>query len=199
MKKAFLYIHGKGGDASEAAHYEALCPGYAVMGMAYASDTPRAAMEEFPRLFDRLCGGYDSVILAANSIGALFSMYALNEKPIQKALFISPIVDMERLMTDMLGWANVTEDDLMTRKRIPTPFGETLFWDDLAYVRAHPLKWRMPTHILYGGRDHLTSYDAMRAFAEQNHASLTVMKEGEHWFHTAEQMAFLDDWVRRTL
>ena len=27
------------------------------------------------------------------------------------------------------------------------------------------------------------------------YASLTVMPEGEHWFHTEEQMAFLDNWI----
>ena len=26
-------------------------------------------------------------------------------------------------------------------------------------------------------------------------AELTVMKNGEHWFHTAEQMTFLDGWI----
>ena len=25
---------------------------------------------------------------------------------------------------------------------------------------------------------------------------LTVMKGGEHWFHTKEQLAFLNDWMR---
>jgi len=27
---------------------------------------------------------------------------------------------------------------------------------------------------------------------------LTVMKGGEHWFHTKEQMAFLDAWIKRS-
>ena len=40
---------------------------------------------------------------------------------------------------------------------------------------------------------------AISAFAEQIHADLTVMKDGEHWFHTPEQMQFLDDWVRQCL
>ncbi len=35
----------------------------------------------------------------------------------------------------------------------------------------------------------------MQAFAEQHNAELTVMENGEHWFHTAEQMAFLDAWI----
>jgi hypothetical protein len=28
-------------------------------------------------------------------------------------------------------------------------------------------------------------------------AELTVMEEGEHWFHTDEQMRFLDNWVMK--
>ncbi len=27
-------------------------------------------------------------------------------------------------------------------------------------------------------------------------ATLTVMKGGEHWFHTEEEMNFLDEWIR---
>jgi hypothetical protein len=30
----------------------------------------------------------------------------------------------------------------------------------------------------------------------KNGAPLTIMNGGEHWFHTAEQMAFLDKWIR---
>lgn len=26
---------------------------------------------------------------------------------------------------------------------------------------------------------------------------LTIMKNGEHWFHTEEQMQFLDAWIKR--
>jgi len=28
-------------------------------------------------------------------------------------------------------------------------------------------------------------------------AELTVMEEGKHWFHTDEQMRFLDNWVMK--
>ena len=33
------------------------------------------------------------------------------------------------------------------------------------------------------------------AFAGKTGAALTVMPGGEHWFHTAEQMQFLDVWI----
>jgi hypothetical protein len=38
----------------------------------------------------------------------------------------------------------------------------------------------------------------MKDFAEKHNAELSVMENGEHWFHTEEQMTFLDDWIRRT-
>lgn len=38
-----------------------------------------------------------------NSIGAFFPMLAFQEEPVGKALFVSPIVDMERLILDMMG------------------------------------------------------------------------------------------------
>jgi len=38
----------------------------------------------------------------------------------------------------------------------------------------------------------------MKDFAEKHHAGLTVMENGEHWFHTDEQMQFLDNWIRKT-
>lgn len=195
MKKLVLYIHGKGGSAAEAEHYKPLFPNCDVVGLEYTSQFPWEALNEFPTLFDELCPGYDSVDLIANSIGAFFAMHALSGKQIEKAHFISPVVDMEKLIMDMMGWANVTEDELHNKQTIPTNFGETLFWEYLCYVRANPIQWEVPTRILYGEKDNLTSYRTISAFADQTHASLTVMKNGEHWFHNKEQMDFLDAWI----
>lgn len=55
----------------------------------------------------------------------------------------------------------------------------------------------IPTHILYGGKDQLTSYETISDFANQTKATITVMENGEHWFHTEEQMRFLDNWIQR--
>lgn len=195
MNKLVLYIHGKGGSAAEAEHYKPLFPGCDVAGLEYTSQFPWEAQKEFPALWDALSRGYDSVELIANSIGAFFAMQALSGKGIEKAYFISPVVNMEKLITDMMGWANVTEEELRTKKEILTAFGETLSWEYLCYAKAHPIRWEIPTHILFGEKDSLTSYDTISAFAKQIHAPLTVMKNGEHWFHSKEQMDFLDAWI----
>lgn len=199
MKRIILYIHGKGGNAEEANHYRPLFPESDMVGFDYTSQNPWDAKNEFPRLFDSYSKAYDEVIIIANSIGAFFAMSALAEESISKALLISPIVNMEKLIADMMLWANVTEDELQSKKEIPTAFGETLSWEYLCYVRRHPIKWSIPTCILYGGKDHLTSRETISGFADQIGADLTIMEDGEHWFHTKAQMQFLDDWIRRSI
>ena len=104
---------------------------------------------------------------------------------------------MERLISDMMQWANVSEETLHEQGCIETAFGETLSWEYLSWVRAHPVSWNIPTRILYGRKDHLQSVDTIQTFAAQIGAEVTVMDDGEHWFHTDRQMAFLDDWIRR--
>lgn len=195
MKK-IIYVHGKGGSADEAEHYKKLFPQSEVIGFDYKSNTPWAAKEEFARFFSEQKKDGDRALLIANSIGAFFSMMSLSADDVDGALFISPIVDMERLITDMMKWAGVTEDELRTEKSIATAFGETLSWEYLCYVREHPVGWRVPTHILYGENDSLTSFDTISGFSKKTGAPLAVMPGGEHWFHTEEQMRFLDRWVK---
>ena len=197
MKKAVIYIHGKGGNAKEAEHYKEFFPGCEVTGFDYVSKTPWEAMKEFPAFFCDISTGYSSIILIANSIGAFFAMNALGKAQIEKAYFISPIVNMERLITDMMQWSDVTEEDLKEQGLIETSFGETLSWEYLSWVRNHPINWSIPTSILYGSLDNLQSMDTIRTFAAGNGADLTVMENGEHWFHTKEQMEFLDKWIVR--
>ncbi|MCI5971357.1 MAG: alpha/beta hydrolase [Oscillospiraceae bacterium] len=195
MKRLVIYVHGKGGNAEESKHYQPLFAESDVIGFDYKSHNPWDAKKEFPCFYDLHSKGYDSVILIANSIGAFLSMSTLAEKKISQAMFISPIVNMEKLIADMMMWSNVTENELKRKKEIQTNFGETLSWEYLCYVREHPIAWTVPTNILYGEKDNLTSYETISEFADRIGATLTVMKDGEHWFHTQEQMEFLDNWI----
>ena len=197
MKDAVLYIHGKGGSAAESKHYKALFPDDEMIGLDYQTFTPWETGAEIHTAVEKLKTEHESIILVANSIGAFFSMSAGIDSMIRKAYFISPIVDMEKLIGDMMLWANVTEEELKAKGVIRTDFGEDLSWDYLCYVRSHPIVWEVPTQILYGENDNLTSYETVCAFANNHHAALTVMENGEHWFHTAEQMRFLDNWIRK--
>ena len=195
MKDAVLYIHGKGGSAAESNHYKTLFPNCKVIGLDYQSFTPWETGKEIRDAVMKLNANYESIVLIANSIGAFFCMNAGIDAMIHSAYFISPIVDMERLILNMMFWANVSEKELEEKGVIPTSFGEKLSWDYLCYVRDHPVCWTVPTRILYGSKDNLTSYETISVFAKTHGAELTVMEDGEHWFHTDNQMQFLNNWI----
>ena len=198
MKDLVIYIHGKDGNIEETNHYQSIFRENDVIGFDYKSQTPWEAEIEFPMLYHMYAKAYDSIILIANSIGAYFAMISFAEKNISQALFISPIVDMEKLIVDIMKQSNIAEDELKSKKEVETEFGETLSWEYLSYVKDHPIRWSVPTSILYGEKDNLTSKETITKFAEQISADLTIMGNGEHWFHTDEQLNFLDTWVKKS-
>ena len=199
MKRAILYVHGKGGSAGEADRFRAVCPGFDVLGVDYRGELPWEATPQIAAAYDEARRQYDHIVLLANSIGAYFAMLALQGRAPDRALFVSPVLDMEWLILDMMGRAEVSEQTLRERGEIPTDFGETLSWEYLSYVREHPIAWQAPTEILYAGGDHLVSRQSVERFAAEHGAGLTVLEDGEHWFHTEEQLAFLDNWVKKLL
>lgn len=196
MKKAVIYVHGRNGSADEADHYRRFFDEtYDVIGFDYKTEFPWEAKEEFSDYFNTIGKNYKNILLIANSIGAYSSLISLSEKHIEKALLISPVVDLEKLILDMMKRAKVTEEELYLKEELKTSCGESLSWKYLSYVRNNPITWNVPTSILYGEKDHITSLDTITSFSNKINARLTVMPDGEHWFHTREQMEFLDNWI----
>lgn len=196
MKKAVIYVHGRNGSADEADHYRRFFDEtYDVIGFDYKTEFPWEAKEEFSDYFNTIGKNYKNILLIANSIGAYSSLISLSEKHIEKALLISPVVDLEKLILDMMKRAKVTEEELYLKEELKTSCGESLSWKYLSYVRNNPITWNVLTSILYGEKDHITSLDTITSFANKINARLTVMPDGEHWFHTREQMEFLDNWI----
>lgn len=199
MKKVILYIHGQGGNYHEATQYIKNCPEYDVVGIDYQVDMPWIVKPLIKKAYEDIAQIYEEIIIVANSIGAYFTMDSLPDKNIKKALFISPILNMEKLITDMMVWSNISEKELQEKKEIATNFGETLSWQYLCYVREHPVYWPISTAILYGTQDHMTSWQTVVSFVKNHGADLTVMDNGEHWFHTKEQILFVNKWIKKTI
>jgi hypothetical protein len=195
-RRAVVYVHGMGGNADEAEHYKELFPDSEVIGFDYKSQTPREAKEEFALYAKSIKDKYGEAFLIANSIGAYYSMIAGIDVFFEKAYLISPVTDMEKIIYGMMKAANVTEDELKEKGVIRTQGGADLSWEYLSYVRDNPIKWKVPSEILYGSNDELISFETVKEFAACHNARITVMDGGEHWFHTDEQMRFLDDWLR---
>lgn len=198
MKKAYLYVHGKGGNAGEAEFFKNIVE-EKVFGVEYNDGLPWIAKEAILEKYEQLEKEYDEINVIANSIGAYFSALALSCKNVKNAFLISPVVDMERLILDMMSFAKVDENELQEKGEIETTFGETLSWKYLCFVRNNPVFWNTKFHVLYGENDNLTSKNTIEQFVKKHNATLLVMKGGEHWFHTKEQTDFLANWLEKEL
>ncbi len=199
MRKTIIYIHGKGGNAEEVEYYRQLCKEYEIISWDYQGNTPWDTRKEFTEKYDELEKVYDKIVIIGNSIGAYFAMNALQDRRVDQALFISPIVDMEKLIRNMMSAEKISEEELQEKREIVTRFGEKLSWEYLQYVRNHPINWKVSTSILYGNMDQMTDWDTIHSFAEKIHGNLCVMEGGEHWFHTTTQLVFLSQWVKSVL
>ncbi len=195
-KSLMIYVHGKGGNANEIENFHKFFSEHECYGFDYKADNPWDAKKEFRAKIEELADLYENITLIANSIGAYFSMVADFDEYISHAYFVSPIVDMEKLILNMISWAGTTETELQEKKIIPVDFGDDLSWEYLQYVRSNPVKWNVPTDILYGSLDNLQDLDTITKFASRINTTLTVMEGGEHWFHTDEQISFLNKWMQ---
>ena len=188
MRKAMLYIHGKGGSAEEVVLFRPFCAGYDVRGIDLTDFTPWESAGQIRAVFNEMREECSRV--------SILAMCALQDCQVERAFFISPVLDMENLILSMMKQACVTEADLRERCGVRTDFGETLSWKYLSFVRGHPVRWRVPTEILCAEHDALLPHETFVRFVRTHDARLTVMPGGEHWFHTPEQMAFLGAWLR---
>lgn len=142
----------------------------------------------------------DTISVFACSMGAYFSLLQYAGEPLKQCLFLSPVVNMERIIQNMMTWFDVSENRLKKEQEIPTPIGETLYWDYYCYVKEHPVEtWNAPTSILYGSGDSLCEFEIVSEFAGRFHCNLQVMENGEHYFHTPEQMQYFRGWVKKQL
>ena len=206
--KVFLYVHGQGGCKEECqAWADIICEqGYQILAIDLPEhgarkeekDTfnPWHAIPDLHTVLDYAKNHWSKISLLANSIGAWFSMLSFSEESLNQCFFISPILDMEHLILNMIQWAGTSEKNLAEKGTIPTTFGQTLSWNYLTYVREHPIShWDIHTYILYGDKDHLTERTVVEQFMQLHSCTLTILENGEHWFHTPAQIAYLRNWL----
>lgn len=211
-ESVYIYVHGRGASKEEA---ETLALHAAVKSIQVISfDLPehgenvrdhypcsvQNGIEELRAVLDFAKRRWPRRYLYGSSLGAYFSLLAYRDEPFVKCLFLSPIVDMEKLIRGMMATVAVDENTLRERGEIPAGGGETLSWDYYHYVREHPVvKWASPTYILYGTDDTLTDRATLDGFVARFHCVLEACPRGEHYFHTARQLDVLNGWLRRNV
>lgn len=211
-RKLYLYIHGQGGNKDEASQVaEIACThGYQILSIDLPEHgvrknevncfDPWHIIPELKAVMKFASGHWEQISLFANSIGAWFSMLSFESKCLKNCMFVSPVLDMKELILKMMNWANVTEAMLERELIIPTSFGQTLSLEYWQYTLEHPIEiWKAPTNILYGENDNLVDLKTVERFAYKNGCNLSIMKNGEHWFHTEGQLDFMCNWFKENL
>ena len=208
-EKLYLFVHGRYSQKEEAENFAqiATIKGFQVLSFdlpehgerqhdAYPC-TVQNGVHDLRSIYDFIQPQRKTLSLFACSLGAYFSLLAYKDFIFETCLFLSPILDMERLIQNMMSWANVHEDLLREKKEIPTSFGETLSWDYYTYVKNNPIvTWNSPTSILYGSNDNLTERHILDRFANKFNCTVEIMLDGEHYFHTEEQLKVLHQWMQ---
>ncbi|MEG0900448.1 MAG: alpha/beta hydrolase [Oscillospiraceae bacterium] len=211
-EKVYLYIHGQGGCKQEAEMLSNIvCRyGWQVLSIDLPEHgdreneintfAPWHIIPELSMVMEYAKSQWKHISLLANSIGAWFSMLSYGNERFENCFFVSPVLDMEKLISKMMNWANVSEAQLKLERTIPTDFGQTLSWEYWEYVLKHPIeKWETPTKILYGENDSLTDFDCVQQFAQKYDCSLIVLENGEHWFHTEQQLDAMRSWIEEEM
>lgn len=207
-RNVFISVHGKHSRKEESEQFakKAALKGYQILSFdlpehgdrtqeAYPC-VPANIVRDLNIVANYVRQNWSQFSLYAVSMGAYFSLLAYRDLPMKQSLFLSPILDMKRLIQNMMQWSGVTEEQLEREKIIPTQIGETLDWDYFSYVVKHPIaQWNSPTDILYGSEDNLTERAVLDSFAEHFSCGVTVLEGGAHWFHTEPQLACLEQWL----
>ena len=133
-------------------------------------------------------------------MGAYFSLLAYKDEDIKKCIFLSPVVDMKVIIDNMMLWSNTTEEELKEKREVKTDFGQTLYWDYYLYVKNNPItKWDKKTYILHGNKDNMQAETIIEKFVNDFNCDLVILENGEHYFHTEEQLNYYKNWLDKII
>jgi len=204
----YIYVHGKLSSKEDAQAFaeKAISKGYQILSFDLPEHGDRKnenyscmvwnGVHDLEVIARYVRQNWNDTCLYGNSLGAFFSLLAYKDLPLRKCLFVSPLLNMERLIQNMMKYISINEQILKEKREISTPMGETLYWDYYCYVRENPIdKWNVPTAILYGSEDNLTEREIVESFTKRFSCDLTVLEGGEHWFHSKQQLTILDKWL----
>jgi hypothetical protein len=153
-------------------------------------------VKDLRKIMDYAKENYREINIFAVSLGAYLSLLEYKDEEINEALFLSPIVNLKVIIDNMMRLNNITFEDLMDEQEITTEFGEKIYLDYYLYVKNNPIvKWDTKTYILFGENDNMQDKELMEKFAGDFRCRLSTVKNGEHYFHTEEQLVYYEKWL----
>ena len=210
-QKVFIAIHGnmsnKEDEVIKILADEVVSKGYQVISFDLPEHGERKSdnnylckvqncVNDLKQIMEYVKLNYSEINIWACSMGAYFSLLAYKEEKISKSIFLSPVVNMKIIIENMMLWSKTTEDELKEKQEIKTDFGQTLYWDYYVYVKENPItKWNPKTYILYGNKDNMQDENIIKEFSKNFNCELSILENGEHYFHTKEQLDYYKKWL----
>lgn len=206
-KKVYIHVHGKMSKKESAEEFAKIAnlKGYQVISFDLPEHGERTdsdykcnvwnGIKDLQEIYNYSKENWEEISLFACSLGAYFSLLAYKDFNFKKALFQSPILNMNHLINNMLGWFNITEEELKVKKLIETPI-DTMSWEYYEFVKENPInKWEFSTFIIYGTNDNLQNIKVIGDFCSKFKCSLTLGENFEHYFHKENELEFFHNWL----
>ena len=213
--KVFIAVHGnmsnKEDDVIKILAENATSKGYQVLSFDLPEHGERKddinylckvqnCVKDLKQIIEYAKKNYVEINLWACSMGVYFSLLEYKDEDIRNSIFLSPVVNMEVIIDNMMLWSNTTEKELEEKQEIKTDFGQTLYWDYYKYVKENPIvNWNKETFILYGSKDNMQEQSIIQEFSKRFNCELTILENAEHYFHTKEQLEFYKNWLDKAI
>jgi len=179
-EKVYLFIHGNSGSKEEAIPFAELAvpKGYQVIGIDLpVMGKPWNVLGMIDDVKNYLKKNYSSISIRSNSIGSFYTLMAFQSENVDKALLVSPILDMKTYIDEKSVKENIKDGEYYR------------------FICNNPIdSWNAETHILRPDVDLIVPEAVYDHFISRHECTVSVMEGGEHWFHTEEQLAVLKEW-----
>lgn len=214
-EKVFLFTHGRMGSKDDAQLFASIAEEFGYQTISF--DLPEHGerkenssykctifncMEDAKTIAEYTFKNWAYVSLYGCSLGAQICLQTFcNDTvfPFEDAIFLSPIIDMNYLIDQMMEWFNISEYQLRNQKFIETPI-DVLTIDQYDFYRTHPISiWPFQTNILFGAKDNLQNQRIHSEFLESFGGILTISDTSEHPFMAPDDRNILTNWYRMTL
>lgn len=160
---------------------------------------PDECVRELMVMYDYAKEHAQKISLFGCSMGAYFQLLTFAEVAIDRVWFLSPVINMERIIHNLMDYCHITEVQFKEMVMVENDI-ETLYYPYYKYVCEHPIKdWPHETYILRGETDTLCEYSYVKQFSDCFGCELIEQKGGEHWFHTESELEFFRLWIRNRL
>lgn len=210
-EKVCLYLHGQGGSKRESERFAWIAceNGYQVIAVDLpehggrkdsACFVPWDVEAELHEVLAYMKKRWNHISIRAVSIGVWFSLCAFEDERFETCLYSSPLLNMSRMIHDLMYWHGVDEKILQEKQEITCEDGTVLSWRYFMYAREHGIHALSDnTHILYPECDEMIPRETVERFVNENGCTLDVVEHAKHYMHTEKEIEMMEKWERKYL